>query len=599
MTAIHGRDAATSYDAWVGALEAAGGLQPLSAEVVDIALAAGRVSAQAVVARRPSPGFDAAAMDGIAVSATTTAAAPVTLVAPAFSHVDTGDPLPPGTDAVVRSEDVVVGDGVTLAHEVAPYTNVRQVGEDVAAGDLLVRAGRRLGAADLAVVASAGEATIAVLRRPVVAIVPSGDELVEPGRDPRAGEIVETNSLMLGAMVEQSGCVARRGPIVPDDPELLTAALEQAAADADLVLLVAGSAKGAGDHAAEVIERSGRVVVRGVAVRPGHPVVLGLTGSTPMIGVPGYPVSAAIAFELFAAPLLAALAGGRATRRPRARATARLEIRSTARSDEWVRVRLGRIGRDLVALPLRRGAGVLSSLAHADGLACIPLGTGGVAEGDEIEVELLRPLEAIERTLLVAGSTDPSLDRLAASTDLHADADGSENGAAALAAGRCHAALLVAEDVPAGAVSLGAWERQLGLIVAPGNPLGVEGTDALGRPDVRIANRPPGSSSRRLLDDLLAEASIDPGSVRGYAREARSHAAAAAAVAAGLADCAVAAGAAAASRSLGFVPLVTQRLTLAADRSLEHDDRVVSLRAFLDSPSWHHTLEALGYRWHT
>ena len=581
MTPLHDVDVATAYDAWLAALEEAGGPQPLTAETIDIALAAGRVTALAVTARRSSPAFDAAAMDGIALAAATTVGAPVTLSPNAFHLVDTGDPLPPGTDAVVRSEDVVLGAGATVEHEVTPYTHVRQAGEDVAAGDLLIQAGRSLGPADLAVVASSGETTITVRRRPVVAILPSGDELVPLGAEVRPGEIVETNALMLGAMVEEAGGVAARTPIVPDDPDLLTAALERAAAEADLVLVVAGSAKGTDDHTMAVIERIGRVVVQGVAVKPGHPVVLGLTGATPVIGIPGYPVSAAVAFELFAAPLLAALGGSLMTRRPRVRATARADLRSTPRNDEWLRVRVGRVDADLVALPLRRGAGVLSSLARADGLVCVPVGSSGIGEGDDVEVELLRPLQAIEQALLVAGSTDPLLDLLAAAHDLRADADGSANGAASLGAGRCHLALLASEDIPVGVITLGAWERQVGLIVAAGNPLGIDGVDALRRPEVRLANRQPGSSSRRVLDALLAERSLDPAAVTGYSREARSHAAAAAAVEAGLADCAVGASAAAAARALDFVPLATQTLALVAAASLEHDERLADLRAAL------------------
>lgn len=593
---LQGVDVATASEAWLAALRQAGGMQPLATETVDLAVAAGRVTAWAVVAQRSSPAFDAAAMDGIAVAAIATRGAPVTLSADAFRPVDTGDPLPSGTDAVVRREDVVLAAGATVELEVAPYANVRQVGEDVAAGDLLLQPGRHLRPADLAVVASAGEATISVRRQPTVTILPSGDELVPLGDDLGPGKIFETNSLMLGAMIEQAGGVAVRAPIVPDDPNLLTAALEHAAAAADLVLLLAGSAKGTDDHTVAVIERVGQVVVQGVAVKPGHPVVLGLVGSTPVIGVPGYPVSAALAFELFAAPLLTALGGGPTPERPRARATARAGIRSTPRSDEWVRVRAGRIGADLVALPLRRGAGVLSSLARADGLVLVPAGSSGVAEGDDVEVELLRPLDAIETSLLVAGSTDPLLDHLAARHDLRADPDGSANGAASLIAGRCHLALVVSDDMPAGAITLGVWERQLGLMVAPGDPLGIGDADALGRPGVRFANRQRGSSSRMLLDALLAARSIDPAVVSGYRREARSHAAAAAAVAAGVADCALGVLSACNGQSLDFVPLATQTLVLAAAAGLENDDRIARLRALLRSDECRDEIEVLGYR---
>ncbi len=590
-------DVATARDAWLAALRKAGGLQPLATETVDPAVAVGRVSARPVMARRSSPAFDAAAMDGIAVDAAATAGAPVILSAGAYALVDTGDPLPPGTDAVVRREDVVLGVDATVDHAVAPYANVRTVGEDVAAGDLLLQPGRRLSPADVAVAASAGETTIVVRRRPIVAILPSGDELVPVGTELGTGEIVETNSLMLGGMVEQAGGVTVRAPIVPDDPDLLTAALEAAAADADLVLLVAGSAKGTDDHTVAAMERVGQVVVQGVAVKPGHPVVLGCMGSTPVIGVPGYPVSAALAFVLFAAPLLAGLGDGLMPERPRAWATARAEIPSTSRSDEWVRVRIGRVGAELVAMPLRRGAGVLSSLARADGVLLVPSGSSGVADGDRVEVELLRPLDAIESALLVTGSTDPLLDLLAAAHDLRGDADGSANGAAALTAGRCHLALVADEDIPAGAITLGAWERQLGLIVVRGDPLDIGGgVDALARPEVRIANRQPGSSSRRLLDALLADRSIDPATVTGYDREARSHAAAAAAVAAGLADCALGVSSAGAGQGLDFIPLAAQTLALVASGSPEHDGRIASLGAVLRSAEWRDTIEPLGYR---
>ncbi len=606
MTHLRNVDVATARNAWLEALRRAGGLRPLPSETIDLAVAADRVTARAVVARRSSPAFDAAAMDGIAVAAKATVGSPVTLPDDLFHHIDTGDPLPSRTDAVVRREDIVLATGATIEREVAPYANVRLVGEDVAAGDLLLEPGRRLGPADLAVAASAGETTIAVRRRPVVVILPSGDELVPVGADLGPGEIVETNSLMLGAMVEQAGGVAVRAQIVPDDPDLLTAALEDAAAQADLVLLVAGSARGADDHTVAVIQRVGQVVVEGATVRPGHPVVLGLSGETPVIGIPGYPVSAALAFELFATPLLARLHGELAPERPRVRATAGTEIRSTPRSDEWVRVRVGRIGPTLVALPMRRGAGVLSSLADADGLVLVPSGANGVADGDEIEVELLRPLGEVETALLVTGSTDPLLDQLVARLcvdspqtpgyKLRPDTDGSANGAAALEAGRCHLALVVSDDVPAGAITLAAWKRQLGLIVAIHERHSIDGIEALRRPDIRICNRQQGSSSRRLLDALLAEHSIDPAALAGYRREARSHAAAAAAVGAGAAECTVGVLSASNSPHLHFVPLSTQTLVLAAAANLVDDNRVATLRSRLGSLECRDEIEQLGYR---
>jgi len=585
VTPLRGADVAASLAAWLEAVRRAGGLQPLATDVVTLDQALGRITAEPIRARRSAPGFDAAAMDGYAVTAASTAGCPVLLAEGTFRHVDTGDPLPREADAVAKREDVVVDDGLRLARSVPPYSNVRQVGEDVAAGELLFPAGRSLRPADLAVLASVGETTVSVRRRPHVVIVPTGDELVPLGTEPGDGQVVDTNSLMLAAMVEEAGGLTTRGPIVTDEPGLLADALAAAAAEGDLVLLLSGSAGGAGDHAVSVMQRLGRVVAQGVAIKPGHPVVLAHCGPVPVIGVPGYPVSAALAFDLLGVPLLAELSGLTVTPRPRVRATAAVELRSTPASDEWVRLRLARLGTGLVATPLRRGAGVLSSLARADGLACVPIGSALVAKGDEIEVELLRPLGEVERSLVVSGSTDPLVDELAARFDLLADCDGSANGAASLAAGRCHLALVAPEDVPPAATVISTWERTLGLVVAPGDPLAIRGVEGLRRREVRLVNRQQGSAARRLLDELLAARSIDPAAVTGYHREARSHAAAVAAVAAGVADCAVGSLSACSGQPVELIPLVTQTLVLAAAGGLADDARLTVLRAVLGKGS--------------
>ena len=585
MTTLHGADVAASLAAWLDAVRRAGGLQSLATDVIALDRALGRVTAEPIRASRSAPGFDAAAMDGYAVTAAATADAPVVLAEGTFRHVDTGDPLPSEADAVAKREDVVVDDGLRLAWPVPPYANVRQVGEDVAAGELLFAAGRCLRPADLAVLASVGETTVSVRRQPHVVIVPSGDELVALGAELGDGQIVDTNSLMLAAMVEEAGGVATRGPIVADDPVALAEALAAAAAEGDLVLFLSGSAGGAGDHAVSVMEQLGHVVAQGVAVKPGHPVVLAHCGPVPVIGVPGYPVSAALAFELLGVPLLAELGGRLVAPRPRVRATAAVELRSTPASDEWVRLRLARLGTGLVATPLRRGAGVLSSLARADGLTCVPIGSALVAEGEEIEVELLRPLGEVERSLVVSGSTDPLVDELAARFDLLADCNGSGNGAASLAAGRCHLALVAPEDVPPAAAVISTWERTLGLVVAPGDPLVIGGVEGLRRREVRLVNRQQGSASRRLLDELLAARSIDPAAVTGYHREARSHAAAVAAVAAGVADCAVCSLSACSGQPVELIPLATQTLVLAAGGGLVEDARLTGLRAVLGKGS--------------
>ena len=219
---------------------------------------------------------------------------------------------------------------------------------------------------------------------------------------------------MLAAQAEAAGCEAVRTEILPDDPERIAAGVRDAAETADLVIVVAGSSAGRDDHTAAVVERLGTLAVHGVAVRPGHPVVMGTVGTTPVIGAPGYPVSAALTFDIFAAPVLAALEGAAPAEYPRARARIARKLASSMGMDDWVRVRLGRVGGDLVATPLPRGAGVLTSLVRADGLLVVPAGLEGHHAGTEVDVLLLRGVGEIDRTIVAIGSHDLVLD-LAAS----------------------------------------------------------------------------------------------------------------------------------------------------------------------------------------
>jgi putative molybdopterin biosynthesis protein len=383
-------------------------------EQLHVAEALGRVTAVAVTARWPSPRCDCAAMDGIAVRAGDLTAASagagtagggaVRLAAGAFEWIDTGDPMPDGTDTVVVRERLqpqddggvlMAGAGGAAAVALAGQ-HVRAAGEDFAAGEVLLPAGRTLRPGDLAAAAAAGHATLRVVRRPVVVIIPTGDEIRAVGEPLRRGDITDSNSVMLAARCRQLGALPEVGPIVPDDPDALAAELRRAAADADLVLVIAGSSRGRGDHAAAVLAQVGGVAVAGVAVRPGHPAILGhvkrptaaRAGIAPVIGLPGYPLATAVIFELFAVPLLGTLTG-----HPPARTTirARLDRDWTARpeADSWVLVTLrhtGDGGSAPLATPASHGASTISQLARADAWWPVPAGAGPIAAGSEIAV---------------------------------------------------------------------------------------------------------------------------------------------------------------------------------------------------------------------
>jgi putative molybdopterin biosynthesis protein len=615
--------AAQALAAWLDACAEQGCPPRLPTERVPVTEAVGRVTAAPVWATRSSPAFDSAAMDGIAVRAADTAAAsettPVFLAPGAFEVVDTGDPLPPGYNAVVMREHVhhEVDGSAELRAAVAPYQHVRSIGEDISAGELLLPEGHRLRPVDAAAAAAAGATELTVRRRPRVVVLPTGDEIVPIGTEPTSGQILDTNSMMLAAQAREAGCEARVTPILADDPALLAAELTRATQDADLVILIAGSSAGRDDYTAAVVAAAGTLAVHGVAVKPGHPVVLGVASGTPVLGAPGYPVSAALTFDIFAAPLLATLEGAPPPERPETTARLARKLQSAIGSDDWVRVRLGRVGGEIVATPLPRGAGVLTSLVRADGLLVVPSGVEGHLAGETVRIQLLRALGEIGRTVVAIGSHDLVLD-VAASALRAADPRhslvssnvGSLGGLVALRDGLCHLAGSHLLDEKTGTYTLPFVDRLLGdgpdvavirlvhreqgLMVAPGNPLGITGIDDLTRPGVRYVNRQRGAGTRALLDAELSGRGIDPAAIEGYVREEYTHLAVAAAVAAGRADAGMGIRAAARAFGLDLIPVADEPYDLVLRAETVEDPLLAPLWDLLANPKFRADVEALG-----
>ncbi|OJY38393.1 molybdopterin biosynthesis protein [Pseudonocardia sp. 73-21] len=604
--------------AWTAACRAAGCPERLDVETVAVADAVGRVTAEPVWALRSSPAFDSAGMDGIAVRAADTVGAAETtpVLLAEFEVVDTGDPLPAGYDAVVMREHVHrTGDGkAEVAAAVPPYQHVRSIGEDISATELLLPEAHRLRPVDVAACAAAGAVELVVRRRPRVVVVPTGDEIRPIGTDTAPGEILDTNSLMLASQAREIGCVAETTAIVADDPDLIATALRDAAERADLVILIAGSSAGRDDHTARVVAGAGTLAVHGVAVKPGHPVVLGTVGTTPVLGAPGYPVSASLTFDIFAAPLLATLEGAAPRERPSTTARLARKLASAVGTDDWVRVRLGRVAGEVVATPLPRGAGVLTSLVRADGLLVVPAGVEGHHAGEQVRVELLRGLGEIGRTIVAIGSHDLVLD--VAASELRA-ADplvtlassnvGSLGGLVALRDGLCHLAGSHLLDPATGEYTLPYVDRLLGpdgiavvrlvhrdqgLIVAPGNPLGLTGIEDLTR--VSYVNRQRGAGTRALLDHELARRGVDPAAISGYSREEHTHLAVAAAVSAGRADAGMGILAAARAFGLDFVPVAREPYDLVLRTDTLDDPLLAPLWTLLERSDFRTGVEALG-----
>ena len=605
------------------ALAAGGALQHAPSEIVPLERANGRVTAEPVWAERSSPHYDAAAMDGVAVLAADTVGAsetsPLKLsVGSQAVWVDTGDPMPRDADAVIMVEDVQETDHSTIEiyAPVSPYQHVRALGEDIAAAELVLPQSHRLRPHDLAACAAAGLSEVSVRVPPRVAIIPTGNELTPVGQTPEAGEIIEFNSLMLAAMVEDWGGTATRLSPVPDDFDLLIRAISEAVSESDIVIVNAGSSAGAEDYTSKVVSHLGELVVHGVAIKPGHPLVLGVVESKPVLGIPGYPVSAAVTCEKFLRPLIEQMLGTSSQPRERTQAVMSRKVHSSLGEDEFLRVRLGRVGDRTIAAPIQRGAGVVMSLVRADGIVTIPRFSEGVDAGNEVEVELLRPLESLDKTVVAIGSHDVTLDlisselrRLDPRLTLASSNVGSLGGLLTLRRGEAHLAGTHLLDEETGEYNISFVRRYVpnedivlvtlvhrvqGLIVSPGNPNSIESLDDLTREDVRFVNRQRGSGTRVLLDHLLRQDGIESEEVSGYEREEFTHLAVAAAVAGGVAD--VGAGVLSAARALemDFVPLSTERYDLAIPNQHYESNLLEPLLSLIRNDDFKLKVDALG-----
>lgn len=525
--------------------------------------ASGRTSAGAVYANICAPHYDASAMDGIALDARVTFGAtettPVTLDAEQYVTVDTGDPLPEGCDAVVMIEDVVRSDDkVTLYSAAAPWQHVRQVGEDICAGDMIIPSYTRITPAAVGAMLAGGVMSVEVLARPKVALIPTGDEIVPPSENPARGDIIEFNSSIFSGMLDEWGAQAVTYPIVKDKFDDIVAALEKAADECDMVIINAGSSAGREDFSTCAIAEIGEVALHGIAIKPGKPAILGACGAKPVIGVPGYPVSGIIVMEKLVKPVLDELCRRCAQSKPMAQAALSRRLVSSLKYREFVRARLGEVNGRLVAVPLNRGAGVVSSFVKADGIIDVPQDTEGYEAGEAVNVELLRPMEEIRRMLVVTGSHDPLIDeiadvmkRLDPSAAVASSHVGSMGGIMAVKRGEAHMGGIHLLDeasgvyniaylkkyFPQGGVTLirGVKRRQ-GLMVAKGNPKEITGIADIARENVRYVNRQRGSGTRVLLDYLLTQNGMNASDIYGYEREESTHTAVAAQIAAGTAD---------------------------------------------------------------
>lgn len=591
-------------------------------EMVSVQNAFGRITARAVYAAICAPHYAASAMDGIAVHAKDTFGAtettPVRLTPQQYMVVDTGDPVPEDCDAVIMVEDIVRGEdeSVTIYAAAAPWQHIRQIGEDICAGEMILASYMEVTPAAIGAMIAGGVLEIEVIKKPVIGIIPTGDEIVAPCTNPKPGDILEFNSSIFSAMVQEWGAEAKTYPIVPDRFDAIREMVARAADECDIVLLNAGSSAGREDYSVSVIRELGDVVYHGIAIKPGKPAILGLRGAVPILGVPGYPVSGIIVIEELLKPLVAEWFHSNTAPVQLATATLTRPVVSGLKYQEFVRVRMGEVGGKLTASPLSRGAGVVSSFMKADGILEVPQGTEGYEAGEEVQVRLLSTPEKLQNTLVVIGSHDPLLDEVA---DMMHRADptvfmssshvGSMGGIMALRRGEAHAGGCHLLDTETGVYNLSFLKkyfpnggirlvrcvgRQQGLMLAKGNPLDIKEFADIAKNGVRYVNRQKGSGTRVLMDYLCEQYAVNVGDIYGYEREELTHTSVAAQIANGSADAGMGIYSAAQLYDLDFLPICIEEYDLIIPDHAWETPVVQQLIATLKSPAFREKMLAMG-----
>lgn len=589
-------------------------------ETIPVTESLNRVTRHATYAKYSSPLFNASAMDGIAVISERTVAAtevaPVTLKEKEdYIVVDTGDPIHPPYDAVIMAEDLVeTKDGVQITASAAPWQHVRPIGEDIVVGEMILPSRHKIRPIDVGVLLSAGITRIEVVKRPRAAIFPTGTEIIEPEDTPREGSIIESNSRMFENMVIEAGGEARRFPPIIDDYEQIRDHIAKAACEYDMVIVNAGSSAGTEDYTVHVLRELGEVIVHGVAIKPGKPVILAVVEGKPVIGLPGYPVSAYIGFENFVLPVLAMMGQTALKKNEVVTASVSKRLVSSLRHKEYVRVKVGKVGDKMVAAPLARGAGAAMSLVRADGFCVIEQHSEGVEAGEPVQVELYRDKAEVENTVVIIGSHDLILDvaadmmpNLYPGMFVSSTHVGSMGGLMALKRKEAHLAPIHLLDEETGEYNLSYIRRLFGsgkmalikgvgrtqgILVKKGNPLGIKGIEDL--PGCRYVNRQRGAGTRVLFDYKLKQMGIAPEQINGYEREAATHMAVAAAVGSDGADAGMGILSAAKAMDLDFIPVGPEEYDFAVPLEYLELPHIKAFIEILKMDEFHKRLDELG-----
>ena len=611
-------------------------LTPLPAESVPLGRALGRVQAVDVVAAVDAPPFDRSNVDGFAVRAADTLGAsdaapklltlnaeviacgdaPTLEVAPGTATtIATGGMIPRGADAVVMIEYTNMTEGhvprIELRRAVAPGQFVSYAGSDIARGETLLRRGTRVGSREIGMLAACGLAEIAVVRRPKVAVLSTGDELAAPGSSLEPAQVYDSNGAVVAAAVAEAGGEPLEFGAFPDDAAALEKAVRAALEQADMVVLSGGTSKGAGDLSHTIVSKLGPpgILVHGVALKPGKPLCLGVVGNKPIVVLPGFPTSAIFTFHAYVAPVIRARAGLPPEAAETVTATVPVRVASELGRKEFLLVSLIDSEEGTVAFPTGKGSGSVTSFSQADGFVEIDALASSLDAGSEVQVTLIGSA-AHAPDIVIMGSHDVALDVVvgalaARGFSARVLAVGSLGGVAAAGRGECDVAPVHLIDPKSGQYNVHlaqeglalvpGWRRMQGILFRPGDAR-FEGKSAaealkaaLADPSALVVNRNAGSGTRVLMDKLL-----DGAKPAGYANQPKSHNAVAAAIAQGRADWGLAIEPVARMYGLGFLPVAPEHYDFLIVESRRQRPAVQAFLAALHDETTRARITAIG-----
>jgi putative molybdopterin biosynthesis protein len=506
-----------------------------------------KITSKSIFAKLSSPMFNASAMDGIATKSTYTLEAsennPITLTKDQYIYINTGNIVPNEFDTVIMIEDIneLPNNSISIIKSHGLFENIRPIGEDVTMGELIIPKNKKITPVDIAALLAGGIIELEVYQPLHFVIIPTGDEIVKSTLTLQKGQIIDSNSYYIKNELQLLGIECDILNTVEDKYEILEETILNASTKYDLVLIGAGSSAGSKDYVSHVVSNNGSLLVHGISIKPGKPTIIGTINNTPLIGLPGYPVSTYLAYHLIVKQLAYHMLGIPMPYSKTIKAKLTKKIYSTIKEEEYIRVKLGKVQNEIVATPLDRGAGITMSLVKADGFIISKKLSEGFLKEDYVDVTLINNHINIDNNLVSIGSHDIILDIINDQMNdlgfsLSSSHVGSFSGILSIKNNECHIApvhilhtdgtynsFIIDKYLDDNYHIIKGIERIQGLYIKKGNPKQIKNISDLTRKDISFVNRQKGSGTRILLDHILQENNINKEDINGYNYELTTH----------------------------------------------------------------------------